>query len=62
MCLLCIEVAKEAVKPADFWRNYKEVLQTEANGDHWREVVETVKKTSPEYQAELANFIGKKDG
>lgn len=60
MCLLCIEIAKENVKPKDFWNNYRELLKTDP-GDHWREVVNEVKKTSPEYQQELANFMGKKD-
>jgi hypothetical protein len=60
MCLLCIEIAKENIKPKDFWRNYQELLRTDP-GDHWREVVEKVKKTSPEYQKELSGFWGDKD-
>jgi hypothetical protein len=52
---MCIEIAKENLKPADFWRNYKELLLTDE--EHWKEVIETVKKTSEEYQKELTNVF-----
>lgn len=51
MCLLCIEVAKEAIKPRDFWRNYREIPE-----EHVDELIKVVSKTNPEYQAELAGF------
>jgi hypothetical protein len=53
MCLLCIEVAKEAVRPKDFWRNYREVSE-----EHMPELIKTVSNTSIDYQLELANGVG----
>lgn len=50
MCLLCIEVAKENVRPKDFWRNFREVPE-----DHMKELIEKVSNTSIDYQLELAN-------
>lgn len=55
MCLLCIEIAKENMKPKEFWGNYKELVLTDDN-DHWKEVIDNVKKTSPEYQKQLTDF------
>jgi hypothetical protein len=51
ICLLCIEVAKENIKPKDFWRNYREIIGT----SHEKEVIEAIKKTSDKYQIELTN-------
>jgi hypothetical protein len=51
MCLLCIEVAKEAVRPKDFWRNFREISE-----EHIPELIEAVSKTDLGYQEELAKF------
>lgn len=58
ICLLCKEIAKETLKPREFWGNYKELILTD-DDNHWSEVIEAVKKTSPEYQKELADFWSK---
>lgn len=55
MCLLCIELAKESMNPTEFWKNYKELVLTD-DKDHWTEVIENVKKTSPKYQKKLVDF------
>jgi hypothetical protein len=47
---MCVEIAKENMKPKDFWRNYREVPE-----DHMDEVIEAVSNTSVEYQLELAD-------
>jgi len=49
MCLICVEVAKESIKPKDFWNNFREIIGSE----HEKEVIEAIKKTSPEFQNEL---------
>lgn len=48
-CMLCIEVARENIKPKDFWNNFREIIGT----PHEKEVIEAVKKTTPEFQTEL---------
>lgn len=53
MCLLCVEVAKETMKPDDFWRNFRELLVID--DPHHKEVLDAVKKTSFEYQKGLVN-------
>lgn len=55
MCLICRDVILEKFTPQEFWNNYREQLLTEEN-DHWKEVIETVKKTSLEYQNELMKY------
>jgi hypothetical protein len=49
MCLLCVEVVKQNIKPKDFWKNFREIIGT----SHEKEVIEAVKKTTPEFQTEL---------
>lgn len=49
MCIMCIEVAKQSLKPEDFWRNFREIIGT----PHEKEVIEVIKKTPLEYQNEL---------
>lgn len=56
ICLLCIEVAKEAIKPADFWRNYKEISE-----EHMEELVKAVANTSIDYQLEIATYLNKSE-
>jgi hypothetical protein len=50
MCLICIELSKENIKPRDFWHNFREV-----EADHVQDVVVAVLNTSEAYQAELAS-------
>jgi hypothetical protein len=49
---------KENLKANDFWRNYKELLESTTD-DHWKEVIDKVKTTSEDYQKELMNFWDK---
>lgn len=53
MCKLCIDIAKETMKPEDFWRNFRELLVID--DPHQKEVLEAVKKASFEYQKKLVN-------
>lgn len=49
MCLLCVEIAKQSIKPKDFWNNFREIIGT----DHEKEVIEVIKKSPLEFQEEL---------
>lgn len=50
MCLLCIETAKEKIKPFDFWKNYREM---EISDEHEKELDKIIGSTSIKYQQEL---------
>ncbi len=50
MCLTCAQVIKEQLEPKYFWIRFHEI-----EDDHVEELLEAVKKTSAEYQAELSN-------
>jgi len=49
MCMLCVEIAKENLKPKEFWQNFKEVDE-----EHVRELIVAVQQTSESYQESLA--------
>lgn len=50
MCLLCIETAKEKLKPKEFWQNYKEL---EISEEHLNQLNSIISNTSIKYQQEL---------
>ena len=52
MCLICIETAKGNVQPKDFWRAYRELIDTDH--DHATEVIELISNQSIEFQEALA--------
>lgn len=60
MCLMCISVAKEAVSPKQFWSLYKELVDGD-DPEHANGLIETVARTSDEYQIQIANGFGEND-
>ena len=54
MCLLCVEIAKQSIKPSDFWKNFREIIGSE----HEKEVIEVLKKSPKEFQEELTKHAG----
>ena len=49
MCLLCIQTAKELIKPTDFWNNLKEVP-----AEHVWQVLAALEAASEEYRKDIA--------
>ena len=49
---MCIDVAKEKVKPQEFWKLYTEISQSE-DMKHLDELLKAIKSTSQEYQTDV---------
>lgn len=49
MCVSCVQIAKELLTPVEFWNNYRE-----SNAEHGNQMVNELKKTSEEYQTQVA--------
>ena len=54
MCLICVEITKETLKPKDFWRNYREITFTDK---HEEELIKALESTSKQYQKDLAEAM-----
>lgn len=57
-CLFCVEVAKENVKPKEFWKLFTEISQSE-DQKHMDELLKAVRNTSQEFQTDIVlNQLG----
>lgn len=53
MCMFCVQVQQEQLKPKEFWKLYREIYMTE-DSKHKEELWSALYKTSDRYQEELA--------
>lgn len=56
MCLACIEIAKETLKPKDLVKNVLEMLNA-PDDDHKLEFIKVLDALSPDYQKEVEEYI-----